>query len=59
MSKTRRYDYRERGGVTNHMKKIGKKRAVRELQEDEFDPDAWSEYNYDEDYEEYEGEEYD
>ena len=58
MSKTRRYDYRERGGLTNHMKKVGKKRAVRELQEDEFDPDAWSEYNY-EDVEEYEGEEYD
>jgi len=58
MSKTRRYDYRERGGVTNHMKKVGKKRTVRGLQEDEFDPDAWSEYNYEDD-EEYEGEEYD
>lgn len=58
MSKTRRYDYRERGGVTNHMKKVGKKRTVRGLQEEEFDPDAWSEYNY-EDVEEYEGEEYD
>jgi len=40
------------------MKKIGKKRAVREMQEDEFDPDAWSELNYEDD-EEYEGEEYD
>jgi hypothetical protein len=42
--------------MTNHMKKIGKKRAVRELQEDEFDPDAWSEYNYEDD--EYEEEYY-
>lgn len=58
MSKTRRYDYRERGGLTNHMKKVGKRRTVRGLQEEEFDPDAWSEYNY-EDVEEYEGEEYD
>ena len=57
MSKTRRYDYRERGGVTNHMKKIGKKRAVREMQEDEYDPDAWSEYNYEDEYDE-EGEDY-
>lgn len=52
MSKTRRYDYRERGGVENHMKKRGKKIAVREMQEDEYDPDAWSELNYDEDEEE-------
>lgn len=54
MSKTRRYDYRERGGVENHMKKRGKKIAVRELQEEEeeFDPQAWSEYNYEDDEEE-------
>lgn len=58
MSKTKRYDYRERGGFTNHMKKIGKKRAVREMQEDEFDPDAWSEYNYEDEYDEEEDYDY-
>jgi len=51
MAKTKRYDYHERGGVTNHMKKVGKKRTMMQLEEDEFDPDAWSELNYDDEFE--------
>ena len=47
MAKTKRYDFRERGGVEKHLQKRGKKQKDQELQEEEFDANAWSELNYD------------
>lgn len=36
MSKTRRYDYRERSGYEDHYRKRAKKKAVRQSHESEF-----------------------
>ena len=39
MSKTKRYDYRERSGYEDHHRKRAKKRTVRQSHEQEFEFD--------------------